>query len=642
MTAVFALLAAAAGAQGPAIGVHSLSVGAATTHVLGSADGPAHGVSVDPGVGVRFDLAVDAPLSLQSIGLSLHADGSTQGGVPTINLLQAAPGTLEVWIAESATVTDPTLFAGANYTHVPPSPPPAPWRLLSDQPSHVGNLAFAAPDTLSLATFSPPLSLMAGSYAVVLVAVPADVASIPPGAGTPADPTSLRIHPRYLDLATATAPTQFADAMLAVTNIGLQDRAFAAAQQPAALPQFRLDYEPGTNVAFTESYGTGCYYRPQAFCQAFAAGQGTDVSPSFAPGILRLQPMGDRYEATLHGNAAATLPFAPGTTTHFDALGPGTPTHVNSAAPAMALWGDWDDAASRAYPLPFGFPFPGDGGRPCTEIVIGSNGALWLSGELPATVRYLGEHDRWNEGPASFAVAYCDLHPQNHISPLGGQGDLYIDSDGQSRVTVSWVGLAEYPSPMGSGTDNSFQISLFADGSVEIAYANLDCRTSDLLVGFTPGGAIAGPSLPASSLVDLEQALGRGAFHSGDGKQSAHVQLTNRPAAGRPLVFETVDLDPSAVFNVTILATDSLPGIDLGAFGMPGCAALVALPELAAATQLVTGPAIAWPVLPSIPADFAGVDIYVQAAQLCALSPTTQNAPGIVLSDAMRVHFDLN
>jgi len=73
---------------------------------------------------------------------------------------------------------------------------------------------------------------------------------------------------------------------------------------------------------------------------------------------------------------------------------------------------------------------------------------------------------------------------------------------------------------------------------------------------------------------------------------------------------------------------------------MPGCGAYINLPELASSFGLVAGGSASWPALASIPAAFAGVNLYAQSIQLCTGFPTSFNSANILSSNAVCIHFD--
>jgi hypothetical protein len=248
---------------------------------------PLYGVSVDPGVAVRCDMAVTGNINLTTVGTNFLNDGGTYGGVVVPNLVGSPNGTCEVWVVPNDTVLNATLFTNNLYTHNPSVPPIAPWQLLSSQATHISNLVFAAPDTPSTATFNPPLALTPGNYAVVFVFVPKGVATIPAGTGVAANPATDRMHPLFTNMNTQPTPSTFADGFITLSNIGVISPAFAnGALSPASatpyMPNLSVGYSVGAGAAYQTPYGVGCYDRKQSFYESWTGGTTMDIDNALA------------------------------------------------------------------------------------------------------------------------------------------------------------------------------------------------------------------------------------------------------------------------------------------------------------------------------------------------------------------------
>lgn len=234
----------------------------AGTTYYGSTRGPNYGTSLDPGPGIRCDVALDAPVEITAVGVHVLGDSGSYR-IPVPNLVGGPNGTLEVWIAEGHSVREPELFANQIYTHLPPVLPRAPWRLVSKASTHVANLAFAAYGSPSVARFDPPLVLPAGNHALVLVAVPPGVATLPAGLGDPADPATERVHLLMTNLDRVPADANPRIAGFAVSNLGTQSPAFApnaleASSTPPMLPDVWFDFALAHDAAHAVAVGTGC------------------------------------------------------------------------------------------------------------------------------------------------------------------------------------------------------------------------------------------------------------------------------------------------------------------------------------------------------------------------------------------------
>jgi uncharacterized protein (TIGR03437 family) len=146
-----------------------------------------------------------------------------------------------------------------------------------------------------------------------------------------------------------------------------------------------------------------------------------------------------------------------------------------SAGSPLSQIGD-DDSVRVA--LPFTFPFFGAAYR---EIFVNSDGNLtFVAGDAAITDRSLG---RLVAGAPRIAGLFMDLDPTR--SP----GALRVLSE-PGRFVVSWAGVPQYQD-FGTGAGETFQIRLYPDGRIEIAYGGV--VTDGAVVGISPGG-LQGPT----------------------------------------------------------------------------------------------------------------------------------------------------
>ncbi|MGE3175183.1 MAG: hypothetical protein AB7O97_21325 [Planctomycetota bacterium] len=606
---------------------------------------PDYGVSLDPGTALRFDLHVDIPIRIESIGVNLLNDGGTYAGVPVPNLVGAANGTMEVWISGPPdTVNNAALFTGNAYTHLPPPgvPPIAPWVQLSNPATHLDNLAFASPDLASTGTFAGGLALGAGDYAVVVVLVPPGVAG-PSGAA--ANPATDRIHPLFTNLNTIPGPSSYGDQFVMISNPGVQSPAFVnGALSPASatpyMPNLRIEYslQNATTAAYSTPYGAGCYDRKRSFYESWAAPGSPshiDIDPVGSGGAIHgldLIDVGANFVVTL--NPAPGLFVAPGSTAGA--------IQLNALPPALTT-GGWDDATSGPIPLPFPFPYPGDGGAGATAIDVSSNGICYLA---PATSTF-GFYDGFagflGNQPA-IAAAWCDFEPADLFTFLGGTGDLWVDVDPLGQwVAVTWDGVQVWNEPTNLST---VQLVLHNGGGASIRYGagGVTFSAAPVLVGFTPGNGAPDPGAGSAprQAPDLSVAAGGAGYLSGDGAVPATLRLPQRPRVGAALILDTDTSNATAgtIANLTILSANPLDGVDLAPLGMGGCDALVALPELLSDFQFGAGP-FQWNVTggATLPPAVVGARLYAQSVQFVASTPPL-NAANLLVSDAvcMQIH----
>lgn len=595
---------------------------------------PNYCVSLDPGVAIRCDLTVSGNINLTQVGTNFLNDGGTYAGIVVPNLVGAPNGTCEVWIAPNDTVLNATLFTNNPYTHIPSVPPIAPWQLLSNQATHVSNLVYAAPDTPSLATFNPPLALTPGNYAVVFVFVPRGVATIPPGTGTPANPATDRMHPLFTNMNTQPTPTTFADGFISLTNIGVQSPAFAnGALSPSSatpyMPNLTVNYTVGAGAAYQTAYGSGCYDRKQAFYESWADGASMDIDGQAGINGLDMFFIGTNYIVTT--NAAPGLAVNPGSSTGA--------VQINTQTPALTT-GAWDDALAAPITMPFFFPYPTNPTGSNT-LQISSNGIVYFETGT-ATFGFYNGYGGFLANRPGIAAGWSDFEPADLATFGGGAGNIWYDTDGATYAAVTWQNVQIWNQPANL---NTVQVVLQAGGGVQIRYGaggmNAAAGTP-ILVGFTPGNGATDPGTGATPrrFPDFSVAASGGGYVSGDGAAPAVISLANRPKVGSALQIDTNNIDASGLINITLVSAASLPGIDLGVVGMPGCGAFINLPELASNFGVVAGGSASWPALASIPAAFAGVDLYAQSVQLCTGVPNSFNPANILASNAVCIHFD--
>src|ERR1017187_629296 len=135
------------------------------------------------------------------------------------------------------------------------------------------------------------------------------------------------------------------------------------------------------------------------------------------------------------------------------------------------------DDDSRAFTLPFAFPFYGATYR---QVFLNSDGNLtFTAAESASTSRSLG---RMTGGPPRIAPLFDDLDP----SQPGGGVIFFADA---SRVVFTWLVVPEY----GPGAPQTFQVRLYVDGSIQFSYSGVSPTSA--VVGIAPGSAGTGTSV---------------------------------------------------------------------------------------------------------------------------------------------------
>ncbi|HYO83345.1 MAG TPA: hypothetical protein VES20_18210, partial [Bryobacteraceae bacterium] len=132
-----------------------------------------------------------------------------------------------------------------------------------------------------------------------------------------------------------------------------------------------------------------------------------------------------------------------------------------------------NDDDSREATLPFSFPFFG---QRYNRVWINSDGNLTFGGgDAEITDRSLG---RFSSGQPRIAALFRDLDP----SQPRGTG-VTVSSAG-AAWEVTWDGVPEFRSS-GAGPSQSFQIRLYPDGTIDIAFGSV--TTQEAVVGISAG-----------------------------------------------------------------------------------------------------------------------------------------------------------
>ncbi|HYL76927.1 MAG TPA: hypothetical protein VEU96_22110 [Bryobacteraceae bacterium] len=166
-----------------------------------------------------------------------------------------------------------------------------------------------------------------------------------------------------------------------------------------------------------------------------------------------------------------------------------------AAAGTLVQLGDDD---TMAVSLPFAFPFFG---VPYQQIYVNSDGNVtFTAGDGASTDRSFG---RFTGGLPRIAPLFTDLDPTQAARNAG----VYVTSEPR-RFIVSWVGVPLY-SQFGNGRHETFQLRLFADGRIEIAWS--DVELTDAVAGIAPGrsqGTSSVVSFTAGSALEFTASVG--------------------------------------------------------------------------------------------------------------------------------------
>jgi hypothetical protein len=555
------------------------------THYMGS---PNPVAAIYNGPVYFIDVTVEATLLVSQIDCYLYDDG-------LVNPNQVG-----------ATTTT-TVYSCANSRVgnelIDPASPGSPWSSLG-----TGTLTVQDSDSHSPIVFNPPLVLSPGTYGLAIA-----IGVTNTGLGT--QPGSL--HPLIvLPTVVPNTPLQADDQYLHIFNESASRNAWQAGVGGFRTENLEFHYTPDPNSAFSETYGVGCYDNAPAYYEYFQA----------PPAAF------DLSNRSLHQfPLTVTQLITPGTGTYT------APTGTATLLPGATTTQMGDDDVSPPQTLPFTFSWPGGAGT--NQIVVGSNGHIWLSGVSGGTFGFYDNTNGFLTGGARLAPCYGDWNPDPATNG-GVVGGVYYEADpGNQFVTIWWHNIPEWvPTPPATGVLNC-KCQIFATGEVEYSWGTVAMQNAPVLVGFTPG--TANVSDPGSRNLSTIYGPPTGSFQTGDGFQPPFLALNLRPVLGRTVQIETRSPNVPVAFNLLLLSFAEIPGgIDLSYINpsLAGCRQWIGLAGLSSNGTLSNNGLAQIPLtIPNL-LSLSGVTVHCQTAIICGC----QNAAGIVVSNGMCLKVAVN
>ena len=277
----------------------------------------------------------------------------------------------------------------------------------------------------------------------------------------------------------------------------------------------------GGTPAAVDSYGTGCYDQSRSFYEYFTPSSSFDLN-------------GTAMTLVLVGGAYTALPIG---------------AYVPPSLLAQTLTLSDDSTTTVSLSGTFNYP-----GGSTTSLDVCSNGFISpaagnLSGYTPSVSTWLSSaQPRWG-----------DWHDYN---PASGGAVRFEEVGGIAYVT--WDAVRDF----GSTATNTWQMQFdLSNGSVTFAWQQMSGAGNAHLVGFAAGN---GTSRDLGSL-DISAAL-PGGFSTGAADSNGLAQTSGLPRLNTTMNITTTGYPAGAVLGVVGIGVQGYdPGIDLGAFGAPGC-----------------------------------------------------------------------
>lgn len=202
-------------------------------------------------------------------------------------------------------------------------------------------------------------------------------------------------------------------------------------------------------------------------------------------------------------------------------------------------------------------PVPGGS---TTQLVISSNGTIALAG--------LGNGAGFAPDAGNFlafaqtcvAAAWHDYNPA-----LAGSGKVLFEQVGTTAY-VTWDGVYSYLSTLPDKFQCQFDLPT---GNVTVVYQTMQLGSSNYLVGYSRGGVS-----PRTEASDVSTALAVPLVLADTGVQGLTLTTNGLPLLGNATFAFSVSNIPSvSPVGLMFFGDQTVPGLDLGFLGMPGCRA---------------------------------------------------------------------
>jgi hypothetical protein len=411
-----------------------------------------------------------------------------------------------------------------------------------------------------------------------------------------------------------------------LTATGITYQQFDAGPAPFDLGGSTIVFTPngagyqvstGCEPASNRTYGVGCYsVASESFYQFF--------------------PTAAAAAAGLNGQSMRLVPSANG---YSVVWGGGTYVAPTGAAVPLPVNDDDQTAVTPSIPFPVG-------GGSAAQLFVHTNGYV-----STASSNGIGE---WNTPTGTYnptsafrnapATAFWSWHDYDTTSGSGRVKYEQAVVGPNTILYVTWDAVESYPVATPNPSTFQFQFNL-TTGAVTYVWQNL-----------TAIGTAGSPFLPESHLIGFSP--GGASLDPGSITLASTLPLTTKPDQ-LPMVLSASPapvISPSTMVTYTVadvpeylpgsgvhistlfLSLGSVPGVDLGIIGAPGCNGYIASLDLDLGGMVTVVPTASWNLLFDNVLFAPGNVVYAQAISLVAPNslPNGQNPFGLTTSNGVR------
>ncbi|MCU0865539.1 MAG: hypothetical protein MUC36_17275 [Planctomycetes bacterium] len=313
--------------------------------------------------------------------------------------------------------------------------------------------------------------------------------------------------------------------------------------------QARLTFAPSAACATVAPVGNGCVDRNAAYYKIF-----------LSPGTFDLGSAPGQERRLIHTRSADGYSVSSGIGGWSQPTG--APLTTNGSGLPLG-----QDSITQPLVLPFAFPI----GTGSTSVVHASvNGLLLLGATGGSSDVLMADGNGLVNGLPKMAPMWAKLRPDLNGAASGVYFDVAPDNQ-TAYVTWRECNFVGTSPPLPNQSLLTFQIVLRSNGDFEYRYrvaSMAPTATGTILVGWSPGTQPGSPQrLPLP--IDVSQPVLQ--FAIGSVNVLPLTLTSSLPQLGTTMLFTAANVPAFAPFALLVMASGTVPGVDLGSIGAPSC-----------------------------------------------------------------------